>query len=247
MSTPVHFGHLRDRFVTIVAFGDSITQVNHHTLGSLNWVGLLSMGLAGADAFPQGYTIINSGNGGDNMGHALARLDRDVLRFNPDIVIVSYGMNDCRVSTPEEFRNRLVETIRRIRAGRKGDGAAGGSEPPVVVLRTPNPMLDFLTGRELNEVMNGDKKVCTDLSSFARVIREVAVEESTLCVDHYTLWMDSQRSTCYRDMVQLMNDPFHPNALGHRRFYHELAPLFNAHRNFFYEWERILRDQGVMP
>lgn len=233
--TPLHFAHLRDKFVTIVAFGDSITAVNHHTLGSLNWVGLLGMGLLGTDVFPQGFTVINSGNGGDDMTHALARLDRDVLRFNPDIVIITFGMNDCRMSTPEEFRGRLREAIRRIRA--QGECS--------ILLRTPNPMVQMLGGKELNDIPLGDGTVLkTDLAAYARSIREVAAEQKTLCVDHYTLWTRSMLSSCAGDMVQLMSDPIHPNAVGHRRFYHELAPLFGAHRNFFYEWERILRDQG---
>jgi lysophospholipase L1-like esterase len=72
----------------------------------------------------------------------------------------------------------------------------------------------------------------------------VAFGDSITAVNHHTHWTRSMLSSCVGDLVQLMNDPIHPNAIGHRRFYHELAPLFNAHRNFFYEWERILRHEG---
>lgn len=226
--TPAHFAHLRGKFVTLVAFGDSITAVNHHTLGCLNWVGLLGMGLLGRDVFPQGFTVINSGSGGDDMTKALARIDRDVLRFAPDIAILSFGMNDHSTSTPERFRTQLREAIDRIRA--RGEC--------VILLRTPNPMIDLGSGKELAEAVG--------LAPFARVACEVAAERKTLCVDHYTLWTRSMLSSCVGDMVQLMNDSCHPNAIGHRRFYHELAPVFNAHRNFFYEWERILRDEGAL-
>ncbi|MEI8198070.1 MAG: SGNH/GDSL hydrolase family protein [Phycisphaerae bacterium] len=240
--TPAHFSHLRNKFVTIVAFGDSITDVNHHTLGCHNWVGLLSMGLQGADVFPEGYTIINSGKGGDDMTKALARLDRDVLRFHPDIVIFAFGMNDCRTATTEKFRAQLIEAITRIRAG------AGSGGECSIILRTPNPMVDLLTGRELHDIPEGNGKFCkTDLAAFAQVIREVAAAQNTLCVDHYTRWTNSMKSSCVGDIVQLMNDPIHPNAQGHRRFYHELAPYFHAQRNFFFEWERILRDEGALP
>lgn len=223
-NTPEHFNHLRDTFVTIVAFGDSITEVNHNTMGGLNYVGLLSMGLQGCDVFPKGYTIINSGVGGDDMAKALARLDRDVLRFDPDIVIMSFGMNDQNTSSPEEFQSRLGEAIDRIR----------GQTQAVVLLRTPNPMVNLGGGEELE----------SKLAVFSKVIGEVAAAKKTLLVDHYALWTKSMESSCRRDMVQLMNDVAHPNAIGHRRFYHELAPVFNANRNFFYEWERVLRDQG---
>lgn len=38
--------------------------------------------------------IINSGISGDNAPGGAARLERDVLRFHPDLVVVSYGLND---------------------------------------------------------------------------------------------------------------------------------------------------------
>ena len=234
--TPAHFSHLRDKFVTIVAFGDSITQVNHWTYGGLNWVGMLPMGLY--EVFPKGQTIINSGVGGDSLTNGLTRLDRDVLRFNPDIAILSFGMNDCRTATPEKFHDQLCETISRIRA----------NGPASIILRTPNPMVDMFTGKELNEVPEGEGKYLrTNLGAYSEIICAVARKEKTLLVDHYALWKESMKSSCVGDIIMLMGNPIHPNHLGHRRLYHELAPTFNAYRNFFHEWERILRDGGRIP
>ena len=234
--TPPHFAHLRDKFVTIVAFGDSTTAVNHWTLGGLNWVGLLSMSLY--YAFPKGCTVINSGIGGNQIVHALERVDRDVLRFDPDITIVSFGANDCLNTTPERFRAGLREVVRRIRAGSESR----------IVLRTPNPLVDMFTGRELHEYPMGDGKAMrVDRAAFAQVICDVAREEQTLLVDHYSLWKKSMESECVGDLIMLMSNPQHPNHLGHRRLYHELAPTFGSLRNLFHEWERILRDQGQIP
>lgn len=39
--------------------------------------------------------IINGGISGDNAPGGAARLERDVLRFHPDLVVVSYGLNDA--------------------------------------------------------------------------------------------------------------------------------------------------------
>lgn len=39
--------------------------------------------------------VINSGISGDGALGCLRRLERDVLRFSPDLVIVSAGLNDC--------------------------------------------------------------------------------------------------------------------------------------------------------
>lgn len=234
--TPPHFSHIRDKFVTIVAFGDSITAVNHWTYGGLNWTGLLWMGLY--ETFPKGFTIVNSGVSGDSMSSGLLRIERDVLRFNPDIAIISYGMNDCLNTTPEKFHDELVEAIRRVR----GNGNCS------IILRTPNPMINMFTGKELNDFPDrngGTRKTC--LASFSNAICEVAKEENTLLVDHYSMWRKSMESGCVGDLIMLMGNPQHPNHLGHRRLYHELAPVFNASRSFFHEWERILRDEGKLP
>ncbi len=39
--------------------------------------------------------IINSGISGDNAVSAAQRLERDVLRYQPDLVVVSFGLNDA--------------------------------------------------------------------------------------------------------------------------------------------------------
>ena len=38
--------------------------------------------------------IINAGISGGSAPHGLARLERDVLRYNPDLVVVCFGLND---------------------------------------------------------------------------------------------------------------------------------------------------------
>ncbi len=38
---------------------------------------------------------INAGISGDNAAGGLARLERDVIKYSPDLTIVSFGLNDC--------------------------------------------------------------------------------------------------------------------------------------------------------
>ncbi len=40
------------------------------------------------------FNIVNSGISGDNAQGGLSRLARDVLRYSPDLVVVSFGLND---------------------------------------------------------------------------------------------------------------------------------------------------------
>ena len=39
--------------------------------------------------------IINAGLSGDNVVNGLARIERDVLCYNPDLTVVCFGLNDC--------------------------------------------------------------------------------------------------------------------------------------------------------
>ncbi len=64
----------------IIAFGDSITEC----IGG--WVEMMFAEF--------GCDVINAGVGGDTTVHALARIDSEVLAFNPDVVIINFGMND---------------------------------------------------------------------------------------------------------------------------------------------------------
>lgn len=63
----------------IVAFGDSITDYK-------GWVDMLYGEL--------GCQVVNAGVAGDRTTHALARIDRDVISEDPDLVIINFGMND---------------------------------------------------------------------------------------------------------------------------------------------------------
>lgn len=93
---------------TIVALGDSITELTWHTRGHLCWAGYLQEALLETYGRNRCW-VINSGRCGDTAHGALERLDEDVLRFDPDLVIVSFGMNDASESSETllEFRSAL--------------------------------------------------------------------------------------------------------------------------------------------
>lgn len=91
---------------TIVCFGDSITA---------------GYGVRPEEAFPSliaerlDMPVINAGRSGDTTYDGLARLERDVLAYDPRVVLVEFGGNDFRkkVDTEETIRNlqRMVECI----------------------------------------------------------------------------------------------------------------------------------------
>ena len=81
----------------IVCLGDSITDGHTYPL-------LVQQALA--EAGKPVPVMINAGVGGDGVVGMCNRLERDVLSFQPDLVIVSAGLNDLSMS-PQEYRGNL--------------------------------------------------------------------------------------------------------------------------------------------
>ncbi|MBX3728995.1 MAG: arylesterase [Candidatus Sumerlaeia bacterium] len=96
---------------TIVALGDSLTQ---------------GYGLAAHESYPAklsarlGRPVINAGINGNTTADALARLDSDVLRHNPRVVLVCLGGNDLRRQWPIE---QTIGNLRQIVERLHGAGA----------------------------------------------------------------------------------------------------------------------------
>lgn len=122
----------------IVALGDSTTATARDWAPEIQEVY--------ADCLPKALAshgisavVINAGLGDTTTRAAILRLDHDVRRYHPDLVIVQFGINDSWIDVDEgqqvprlsrsEFRKNLKTIVRRL----KRDGT-------LVVLMTPNPM-----------------------------------------------------------------------------------------------------------
>ena len=100
--------------IRIVLFGASNTD---RYMPGIHWGDVLHLGLRYKYGKP--LWVINSGSNGNNTREALARFDRDVKSFSPDIVIVTLGGNDCdprpeKFVPLQEYRNNLREIADRI-------------------------------------------------------------------------------------------------------------------------------------
>jgi lysophospholipase L1-like esterase len=205
--TSASLAHIRQKMeakehFTIVALGDSVTEVNWTSRGHLNWVGLLQ-----ASLFESGHagksTVINSGISGSTFTDGLARVERDVLRHNPDLVIIGFGIYDWMFSDipAEKSRQDMHALIGRIRAA--GDAS--------ILIRTPHPVMN----REMTEWVEPP-----EYTAALKVIREVAAQEKIAVVDHYASWTNP-----HPDPKVMMYDWIHPNEVGHQRFFNEIAPV----------------------
>ncbi|MFM7867071.1 MAG: alpha/beta fold hydrolase [Planctomycetaceae bacterium] len=175
----------------VVCLGDSVTGVYYHTGGHRAWPELLQRALQ--QALPDcDISVINAGISGNTVTDGLARLERDVLQHQPQIVTISFGLNDLARSGAQSFQQGLAELVRRIRAA--------GAQP---VLCTPNAVIDT-AGRPEQK-----------LQEFCQLIKTVATEQQAAFCDV------QQAGLRLRDRAPVawrltMSDAIHPNLDGHR-------------------------------
>lgn len=228
---------LRDgKHVTIVALGDSITEITFHTRGKMNWVGLLSEAIF--ETYGNGVcTMINSGKCASSYEEAFSRLDRDVLRYQPDLVILAFGMNDSGQDLEglEGFKQQVREMAGRIRE-------ACGSE---ILIRTPNPVVS-VNGVPWPPGISAAGMVWDPpnhpLKEYAEALVEVGSELECPVVDHYRLWTEKafkvqQPVADAQALWPRMGDAIHPGYLGHVAFFREMAPLFGVEK--YFPWEDV--------
>lgn len=232
----------RAEHVTIVALGDSITEVTFQTRGALNWVGLLAEAIF--EKYGNGVcTLINSGKCGSTYEESLGRLDRDVLRFNPDLVLLALGMNDAGDGAAgiAAFKGRVRETVRRIRERCGSEILVCTPNPIVTVNGQPLPAGQTLPGRAWDPPER-------PVGLYAAALAEVSRETGCALADHYRAWTSRTFAPALpvADPTGLwprMGDGIHPGRLGHLAFFRELAPLFRVAR--YFPWEEIGPEIGT--
>ncbi|MFV0315078.1 MAG: GDSL-type esterase/lipase family protein [Anaerotignum sp.] len=147
---------------TIVAFGDSLTY-GYGVLDHIAFPASLKKD------FPK-WRIINKGINGDTTREALERLKRDVLIFNPQIVIIFFGSNDC--SLVEDYYRPLTEYEKNLRSitelilsSTHEKNFNNGTTLPIFI--TPPPVVDtdffpFTTTDRVELYANSVKKIATE-------------------------------------------------------------------------------------
>jgi lysophospholipase L1-like esterase len=191
-------------FRKLVVLGESITAGGWSTSPQRCWASLLAAMINDYQSTP--VELVNSGIGANVISPrspcylhsgkpaASERLDKHVLAHRPDLLIISYGLNDARGGTPLDlFRHELVALIRSVR----------DSISPLIVLLGPYYMTDFLRGAP--EWGHGSLGV---FHAFNEAISSVAQEEGCLFVDALAANGETGWMVHY--------DGVHANDLGHR-------------------------------
>lgn len=206
--------------VRIVALGDSTTATARDWAPEIREV--YADCLPGA-LKPHGIeaVVINAGLGDTTSRQAVGRLDRDVRRHHPDLVVVQFGINDSWIDVDQgktrprlsraEYRSNLTTIVRRL----KQDGSR-------VLLMTPNPMrwkdpyyikafTDHPGLLDIHEVRGIDRL----LDRYATDVRDVAKSEAVPLVDVFAAFENYGKLPGHSiDDILLAGDGIHPNQAG---------------------------------
>ena len=197
--------------VLIVALGDSVTQgcaadgvmdpehVYHNELKKML-----------EKRFPNSvFSVINAGCSGESLPGGVARLERDVLRHDPDLVIVGYGLNDACAGTADsasDFGALLSSMVKKIRESNGAD----------VILLTPNMMITHDNPAVAEKWRKSvglfiGKQTDGTLDAYAAEIRRADADVA----DVYADW--KRMENCRVDTTLLLSNGInHPNADMHR-------------------------------
>ena len=183
---------------TIVFFGDSITYgygVDREKESFYARISkIMESGLYGD------IKTINAGASGDDTSEALKRVKTDVSVYNPDIVVIAFGLNDCQNNsmTPQKFRENILSMVAAMPAKTR------------IVLATSNTFLEG--GRSLWKNLNDS------FEKYMKELRNLARDNGYPIIYVNTAWGNHIRQD-ERHKESLYTDPTHPSAKGHRLIY----------------------------
>ncbi len=192
-----------------VAFGDSITfAINKFGVtNATSFRGRLAAALE--DELGRKVRAHNAGVGGDITPSALDRVDDAVLRREPDLVTMMFGVNDAGFYRPatdsfadtprvaaDEFRRCYGMLVDRIL-----------STDTTLVLLTPLPMNHHYWGADLEPYVKNGLNYLVEPN--AQAVRDIARERGVPLVDTYA-YFESHPET-----VDMVPDGIHPSPEGH--------------------------------
>lgn len=201
--------------VRIVCFGDSVTGVYYHTGDRRAWCELV--GIALRRLYPRApLEMVNAGVSGNSTADGLARMEADVIRPHPQLVVAMFGLNDVTRITPDDFRANLRQIVQRSRQA--------GAE---VILMTPNAVS-----------AGDDKRLPGKVADYAQITREVGRELAVPVTDTFHAF-ESVQAGDHRAWLGMMSDTIHPNMRGHRLLAGEVVRTLTGHRVSLAELPRL--------
>lgn len=218
---------LNTRPVVIACLGDSVTHGCFEVF--INEQGKVDTACRASKAYPQLLaeelgklfpfaqpSVINAGVSGDNAASGLKRMERDVLSFHPDLVIVDFGLNDSMNRDVEGGKERYRKSMRAIME----KALASGAE---CILLTPNFMCSYPSHTLKDEVLINIAKDASRvqnegiLTGYVEAAKDEAESLNVPVADAYGVWQALARAGVDTTRM-LSNDINHPTEEAHRIF-----------------------------
>ena len=221
--------HRHHEGVTVAFLGDSVTQgcfeIFKKTNGHIETVfdQRYSYERAFSDMlgmlFPMvPVNTINAGISGDCATNGLARIERDVLRHQPDLTVVCYGLNDC---------SRKETSIGIYTGALRGIFEAVQATDSELIFLTPNMMnttvSPHLTDPDFKVHAEGTAQKQNDGSFDAHIdaARALCIEMGVPVCDCYAIW--KRLAAGGVDTTELLSNKInHPTREMNRMFAYEL-------------------------
>jgi lysophospholipase L1-like esterase len=195
---------------TIVCHGDSLTE-GSDLEKNYTWPHLVENKIK--------VTVINSGIGGDTSGGLLARFNQDVVRCQPDMVVILGGTNDLwwdldiNLILANIFAMACQAQYRNI--------------VPIVGLPLPLYM-ENVRHQNMMAPIAGWDKCLNKLSELKDALAVAAKESDIACLDFHHPFLDINRNVRAKYYSE---DGLHPNKLGHLLMAEKMVALL---RSLFY-------------
>lgn len=193
--------------VRIVWMGDSITA-GQHVDRPLVWTSLVGDRLRQVHSDASlSVRAVNAGVSGNTSRQGLERFTADVLEFEPDVVTLQFGLNDCNCWAtdggsprvpPAEYRANLVEMIDRVR---------GGGASRLVILSNNHPTLRTET------VMASGERFEDANARYCGIVEDVALSRGVDFCDVRKAFLDKPRDSYHRLLLPFP-DHLHLSAEG---------------------------------
>ena len=170
-------------------------------------------------------TMVNAGVSGDNAVGGESRLDRDILSFSPDLVVVCYGLNDIVKGEAglEEYGQALERIFRKLK-----------SSCVETIFMTPNMVGERAVAEERDPFMHSVLEEVTNLQVDGTMDRymekaiEVCRNNDVPVCDCYRKWKKLKENGV--DITRLLSNRVnHPTEAMHWMF---AASLFEMIMDF---------------
>lgn len=223
--------HYNNEGVTIAFLGDSVTQgcfeiykkENNEIETVFDKRNSYEMGVFDilCTLFPNvTVNIINAGISGDRSTRGLERVERDVLRHQPDLTVVCYGLNDCSTSIDDSvgtYVKALCGIFEKVRTN--------GSE---LIFMTPNMMntgvSPHLTDKDFIQLAekSAEKQNNGLFDAHIDAARELCKKMNVPICDCYAIWKGLAKNGV--DTTELLSNKInHPTREMNKLFSYELV------------------------